>query len=54
MSSIRIPGLRRSWSACISRGSAAVANIFKYYIVYRLVAEETERRKAAKAAVNVT
>ena len=29
-----------------------VANIFKYYIAYRLVAEETERRKAAKAAVN--
>jgi membrane-bound lytic murein transglycosylase MltF len=28
-----------------------VANIFKYYIAYRLVLEETERRKAAKAAV---
>jgi len=34
-----------------------VANIFKYYIAYRyiayrLVAEENERRKAARAAVN--
>ena len=28
-----------------------VANIFKYYIAYRLVVEETERRAAAKAAV---
>ena len=28
-----------------------VANIFKYYIAYRLVVEETERRNAAKAAV---
>jgi membrane-bound lytic murein transglycosylase MltF len=28
-----------------------VANIFKYYIAYRLVVEETERRKAAKAEV---
>jgi membrane-bound lytic murein transglycosylase MltF len=28
-----------------------VANIFKYYVAYRLVAEETERREAAKAAV---
>ena len=28
-----------------------VANIFKYYIAYRLVVEETERRDAAKAAV---
>jgi len=30
-----------------------VANIFKYYVAYRLVAEETERRNAAKAAVKV-
>ena len=29
-----------------------VANIFKYYVAYRLVLEETERRAAAKAAVN--
>jgi len=28
-----------------------VANIFKYYVAYRLVEEETERRKAAKGAV---
>ncbi len=28
-----------------------VANIFKYYVAYRLVLEETERRTAAKAAV---
>jgi hypothetical protein len=28
-----------------------VANIFKYYIAYRLVVEEAERREAAKAAV---
>jgi membrane-bound lytic murein transglycosylase MltF len=28
-----------------------VANIFKYYVAYRLVVEETERRAAAKAAV---
>jgi membrane-bound lytic murein transglycosylase MltF len=28
-----------------------VANIFKYYIAYRLVEEETQRRKAAKGAV---
>jgi membrane-bound lytic murein transglycosylase MltF len=28
-----------------------VANIFKYYVAYRLVVEENERRKAAKAAV---
>ncbi|HXO85372.1 MAG TPA: transporter substrate-binding domain-containing protein [Gemmatimonadales bacterium] len=28
-----------------------VANIFKYYVAYRLVLEETERRNAAKAAV---
>jgi len=28
-----------------------VANIFKYYVAYRLVLEETERRKAAKEAV---
>ena len=28
-----------------------VANIFKYYVAYRLVLEETERRQAAKAAV---
>ena len=28
-----------------------VANIFKYYVAYRLVAEETERRNAAKASV---
>ncbi len=28
-----------------------VANIFKYYVAYRLVVEETERREAAKAAV---
>jgi membrane-bound lytic murein transglycosylase MltF len=28
-----------------------VANIFKYYVAYRLVVEETERRDAAKAAV---
>ncbi len=29
-----------------------VSNIFKYYIAYRLVLEEAERRQAAKAAVN--
>jgi membrane-bound lytic murein transglycosylase MltF len=28
-----------------------VANIFKYYVAYRLVLDETERRAAAKAAV---
>ena len=28
-----------------------VANIFKYYVAYRLVLEETERREAVKAAV---
>ena len=28
-----------------------VANIYKYYVAYRLVVEETERRAAAKAAV---
>ena len=28
-----------------------VANIFKYYVAYRLVVEETERRAAAKASV---
>jgi membrane-bound lytic murein transglycosylase MltF len=28
-----------------------VANIYKYYIAYRLVAEEAERRAASKAAV---
>jgi membrane-bound lytic murein transglycosylase MltF len=28
-----------------------VANIFKYYVAYRLVLEEAERRQAAKAAV---
>jgi membrane-bound lytic murein transglycosylase MltF len=28
-----------------------VANIFKYYVAYRLVLEETERRNAAKAVV---
>jgi membrane-bound lytic murein transglycosylase MltF len=28
-----------------------VANIYKYYIAYRLVLEESERRAAAKAAV---
>jgi membrane-bound lytic murein transglycosylase MltF len=28
-----------------------VANIYKYYIAYRLVVEEAERREAAKAAV---
>jgi membrane-bound lytic murein transglycosylase MltF len=28
-----------------------VSNIFKYYVAYRLVVEETERRNAAKAAV---
>jgi len=28
-----------------------VANIFKYYVAYRLVLEETERRQAAKAEV---
>jgi len=28
-----------------------VANIFKYYVAYRLVVEETERRNAAKAGV---
>jgi membrane-bound lytic murein transglycosylase MltF len=28
-----------------------VANIFKYYVAYRLVVEENERREAAKAAV---
>lgn len=28
-----------------------VANIFKYYVAYRLVVEETERRAAAKATV---
>jgi membrane-bound lytic murein transglycosylase MltF len=28
-----------------------VANIFKYYVAYRLVAEEAERRAAARAAV---
>jgi membrane-bound lytic murein transglycosylase MltF len=29
-----------------------VANIVKYYIAYRLVVEETERRKAARASLN--
>ena len=29
-----------------------VANIFKYYVAYRLVLEENERRKAAKSAVS--
>ena len=28
-----------------------VANIFKYYVAYRLVVEENARREAAKAAV---
>ena len=28
-----------------------VSNIYKYYVAYRLVAEETARREAAKAAV---
>ena len=28
-----------------------VANIYKYYVAYRLVVEETERRAAARAAV---
>ena len=31
-----------------------VANIFKYYIAYRLVLEEAERREAARAAVEGT
>jgi membrane-bound lytic murein transglycosylase MltF len=31
-----------------------VANIYKYYIAYRLVTEENERREAAKAAVKAT
>jgi membrane-bound lytic murein transglycosylase MltF len=29
-----------------------VANIFKYYVAYRLVLDETERRAAAKESVN--
>ena len=28
-----------------------VANVYKYYVAYRLVVEETERRAAAKAAI---
>jgi hypothetical protein len=28
-----------------------VSNIYKYYIAYRLVFEEKQRREAAKAAV---
>ena len=28
-----------------------VSNIYKYYVAYRLVVEETERRNAAKAAL---
>ena len=28
-----------------------VANIFKYYVAYRLVLEEAERREAGKTAV---
>jgi hypothetical protein len=28
-----------------------VANIFKYYVAYRLVVEETERRAAAKDSI---
>ena len=31
-----------------------VSNIFKYYVAYRLVVEETERRDAAKAAVKAS
>ena len=31
-----------------------VANIYKYYVAYRLVVEEAERRAAAKAAVPVS
>jgi membrane-bound lytic murein transglycosylase MltF len=31
-----------------------VANIYKYYVAYRLVVEEAERRAAAKASVPVT
>ena len=28
-----------------------VSNIYKYYVAYRLILEETQRREAAKAAV---
>jgi hypothetical protein len=28
-----------------------VSNIYKYYITYRLISEQRERREAAKAAV---
>ena len=28
-----------------------VSNIYKYYVAYRLIAEERDRREAAKAAV---
>jgi len=40
-------------SARIGRETVTyVANIFKYYVAYRLVLDETERRAAAKEAVN--
>ena len=29
-----------------------VANIYKYYVAYRLIVEENDRRQAAKAAVS--
>jgi membrane-bound lytic murein transglycosylase MltF len=38
----------------IGRGAVTyVANIYKYYIAYRLVLEEVERRAAAKATMKV-
>jgi hypothetical protein len=30
-----------------------VANIYKYYVAYRLIVDQTERRAAAKAALPV-
>ena len=31
-----------------------VSNIYKYYVAYRLISEERDRREAAKAAVKKT
>jgi len=31
-----------------------VANIYKYYVAYRLVVEERERRKVSKATMEAT
>ena len=42
-------------SACLFPETVTyVANIYKYYVAYRLVVDETDRRAAGRAAVQGT